>query len=120
MSGGTVSIHHVLTTANPIKYHSTVAKRLLQVTLDGLTLNGVDVPGIGDKDKLSGKHVLRTGLLLTAHAQSQLPYDMGGFRRVPQQQMDQKTVQFMRQANLSSPSGYKLRPSHDEHTGLMR
>ena len=100
LNGSTVSIHHV-STANPIKYHSTVAKRLLQVTIDGLTLNGVDVPGIGDK--LSGRHVLRTGL---AHAQSQLPYDMGGFRRVPQQQMDQKTVQFMRQANLSSPKGY--------------
>ena len=38
----------MLTTANPIQYHSTVAKRLLQVTIDGLTLNGFDVPGSVD------------------------------------------------------------------------
>ena len=45
----------MLTTANPIQYHSTVAKRLLQVTIDGFPLNSVDVTGsldtvIGDEE----------------------------------------------------------------------
>ncbi len=59
LNGETVSIRNVLTSADPIKYHSAVAKRLLQVTIDGLKLNGVDVPGIGDKVSATLSHSCR-------------------------------------------------------------
>ncbi len=88
------------------------------MTINGLTVNGVDVPWIGSK--ALGKHVLRAGLQPTAHAQSQIPYDMGGSRWAPRRQMDRHAVQFISQANLLSPVGFKMRRSHDEHTWIMR
>ena len=35
--------------ADPIKYHSTEARRLLEVTLRGLEGNGTTTLGLGDK-----------------------------------------------------------------------
>jgi hypothetical protein len=82
-----------------------------------LTLNGVDVPGIGDK--MIGMHVLRAGLLLTAHAQSQMPYD----RRM---QTSASTTNgppggsIYASGQLIQPCGVQAATHHDEQTGILR
>ncbi len=75
------AMHNIMATCNPIRYHSTEAQRLLEVTIEGLSSNGIEIDGFGEKK--GGKYVLRGGLKLTAHAAEQLPLDMGGRSRRP-------------------------------------
>ena len=72
----TPSMHDVMATNNPLRYHTTEARRLLEVTVDGLSSNGIDIDGLGEK--INGKYRLRGGLKLTAYAAMQLPSFMGG------------------------------------------
>ena len=44
--------------ADPIKYHSTEARRLLEVTIHGLEGNGIATLGLGDKS--GNKFILRS------------------------------------------------------------
>ena len=94
-----------MATNNPIRYHSTETKRLLEVTVAGLSSNGIEIDGLGAmKD---GKYILKGGLVLTAHAAEQLPLEMGGKSRSPAIGLDERTVSFFRQVNTHSPAGYK-------------
>ena len=99
------AMHNVMATNNPIRYHSTEAKRLLEVTVEGLSSNGIEIDGLGEKK--NGKYILRGGLTLTAHAAEQLPPEMGGRSRKPAVGMDPRTVSFMQSVNIHSPAGYK-------------
>jgi hypothetical protein len=80
-------------TNNPIRYHTTEARRLLQVTTDGLTGNGIVIDSFGAMK--AGKYILCGGLRLTAHAADQLHPSMGGTNDAPMERMDPKTVTFM-------------------------
>ena len=42
------AMHNVMATNNPIRYHSTEAKRLLEVTVEGLSSNGIEIDGLGE------------------------------------------------------------------------
>ena len=42
-------MHNVMATNNPIRYHSTEAKRLLEVTVEGLSSNGIEIDGLDAK-----------------------------------------------------------------------
>ena len=50
---------------NPFKYHSVETRRLRDVTLAGLELNGVSTEGLGEKHL--DKYVLRGGLNLSQY-----------------------------------------------------
>ena len=59
-------MHNVMATNNPIRYHSTEAKRLLDVTVEGLSSNGIEIDGLGEKK--NGKYILRGGLTLASRS----------------------------------------------------
>ena len=61
------AMHNVMATNNPIRYHSTETKRLLEVTVAGLSSNGIEIDGLGATKY--GKYILKGGLVLTAHAE---------------------------------------------------
>jgi hypothetical protein len=67
-------LHHIAATTFPLKYHSTEARRLLEVTSAGLSGNGIEILGLGER--LGSKIVLRGGLVLTPHAAAQMPPSM--------------------------------------------
>jgi hypothetical protein len=91
------AMHNAMATNNPIRYHSTETKWLLAVTVEGLSSNGIEIDGLGEKKQ--GKYLLRGGLVLTAHAAKQLPPEMGGRSRKPVVAMDQRKVSFFQQVN---------------------
>jgi hypothetical protein len=104
-------LHAVQTTAKPIRYHTTEIRRLLEVTLEGLSSNGIVSQGLGDAT--GGIYILSGGLRLTQHASNQLPQMAGGTGFGDISHMDRRTVSFLDQANAASPAGFKhsRRPS---------
>ena len=66
-------------TANPIRYHTSEARHLMETTMAGLELNGITTTGIGARR--DGHFVLRGGEYLTPHARALLPMHMGGANR---------------------------------------
>ena len=88
-----------------MRYHTTEARRLLEVTRAGLSGNGIEIDGLGETR--DGKIILRGGLTLTAHSASQLPINMGGRGPASVGPVSERTVHFMQQANLASPAGFK-------------
>ena len=108
MSGSsqiTVGLHRVQTTAKAIRYHTTETRRLLAVTIDGLSHNGIESFGMGDA--VNGVFILSGGLKLTPHAAAQLPLFAGGAGPGGVSHMDRRTVSFLDAVNISSPAGYK-------------
>ena len=92
--------------ADPIKYHSTEARRLLEVTLRGLEGNGITTLGLGDKS--GSKFILRGGLTLSGFARAQLPVQLGGTCAVAPVDMADRTVTFIDTAIGSAPSDFAL------------
>jgi hypothetical protein len=88
-----------------MRYHTTEARRLLEVTRAGLSGNGIEIYGLGETR--DGRIILRGGLTLTAHSASQLPINMGGRGPASVGPTSERTVHFMQQANLASPAGFK-------------
>ena len=64
------AMHSIMATRNPMRYHTTEARRLLEVTRPGLSGNGIEIDGLGETR--DGKIILRGGLTLTALAAAQL------------------------------------------------
>ena len=102
------AMHNVMVTNHPIRYHTTEARRLLEVTSEGLSSNGILIDQFDTKK--NGKYLLCGGLRLTEHAAEQLHQSMGGRGDATLEHMDLKTVTFMQRANLASPAGYKGAP----------
>ena len=98
-------MHSIMATRNPMRYHTTEARRLLEVTRPGLSGNVIEIDGLGETR--DGKIILRGGLTLTALAAAQLPLNMGGRGRASVGPVSERTVHFMQQANLASPAGFK-------------
>ena len=115
------AMHKVQTTAKAIRYHTTESRRLVSVTLDGLSYNGVESHGLGHSE--GGIFILDGGLRLTPHAAAQVPQFAGGTGLGGIAHMDRRTVSFLDRANVASPAGYKghppLMPSprHDQTRG---
>ena len=101
-------LHRVQTTATAIRYHTTETRRLLAVTIDGLSHNGIESFGMGDA--VNGVFILSGGLKLTPHAAAQLPMFAGGTGPGGVAHMDRRTVSFLDAVNISSPAGYKGTP----------
>ena len=91
------------TTAKAIRYHTTETRRLLAVTIDGLSHNGIESFGLGDAE--DGVFILSGGLKLTPHAAAQLPQFAGGTSTGGVAHMDRRTVPFLEAVNISSPAG---------------
>jgi hypothetical protein len=87
------AMHNVMVTNHPIRYHTTEARRLLEVTTEGLSSNGINIDQFGSQK--DGKYILCGGLRLTAHAAEQLHPSMGGRGDAPTDHMDLRTVTFM-------------------------
>ena len=101
-------MHRVQTTAKAIRYHTTEARRLVQVTLDGLSHNGIESHGLGLSENCI--FILDGGLRLTPHAAAQVPQFAGGTGLGGIAHMDRRTVSFLDRANVASPAGYKGHP----------
>ena len=61
-----------ITMLNPFKYHSIESRRLWDVTVAGLELNGISTEDLGEKHL--GRFVLRGGLRLSHYAISLILY----------------------------------------------
>ena len=116
LSPTTFTSYSVSATANPIRYHSTEARNLLTVTLDGLEGNGVSCASIGARR--DGRFILSGGAYLTAHARSVLPIHMGGEHAVLPVGLDDRTIDFLDRANAMSPAGFKGTLHRPAHSGL--
>ena len=112
-TGAAGGLHAVQTTVKPIRYHTTEVRRLLEVTLEGLSSNGIVSQGLGDAT--GGIYILSGGLRLTQHASDQLPQMAGGTGFGDISHMDRRTVSFLDQANAASPAGFK----HSRHRSLV-
>ena len=95
----------VVTQLNPFKYHSVESRRLWDVTLQGLEMNGITLDGIGER--LDDKFVLRGCLRLSPYALAQLPPHLGGSLADAPIDMPDRTVSFIDAINTASPTGYK-------------
>ena len=98
-------LHKVQTSAKAIRYHTTETRRLIAVTIDGLSHNGIESYGMGEAE--NGVFILSGGLKLTPHAAAQLPQFAGGTGPGGVAHMDRRTVSFLDAANVASPAGYK-------------
>jgi len=67
-------VHNML---NPFKYHSVEARRLWEVTVAGLELNGISTENLGEQHE--GKFVLRGSLPLVALFSCPHPTPLGWF-----------------------------------------
>ncbi len=105
-------LHPNPNTAKPIRYHTTEVRRLLEVTLDGLSNNGIVSQGLGDAEE--GIFILTGGLRLTPHASEQIPPMAGGTGYGDLSHMDRRTILFLAKANAASPAGFKI-PQHQPH-----
>ena len=101
-------LRRVQTTAKAIRYHTTETRRLLAVTIDGLSHNCIELFGMGDAE--DGVFILSGGLKLTPHAAAQLLLFAGGTGPGGVAYMDRRTVSFLDAVNISSPAGYKGAP----------
>ena len=90
---------------NPFKYHTVEFRRLWDVTLAGLELNGISTDGLGEKHL--DKYVLRGGLNLSQYSLSLLPPHLGGFSAEAPVDMSDRTATFIDAINTASPSGFK-------------
>ena len=61
----------IITRMNPFKYNTVELRRLWDVTLAGLELNGISAEGLGEKHM--DKFALRGGLNLSQYSLSLLP-----------------------------------------------
>ena len=102
-------MHRVQTTTKAIRYYTTEFWRLVAVTLDGLSHNGVESHGLGHSE--NGIFILDGGLRLTPHAAAQVPQFAGGTGLGGISHMDRRNVSFLDRANVASPAGYKGHPS---------
>ena len=98
-------LHKVQTSAKAIRYHTTETRRLIAVTIDGLSHTGIESFGMGDAE--GGVFILRGGLRLTPHAAAQIPQFAGGTGPGGVAHMDRRTVSFLDAVNIASPAGYK-------------
>ena len=90
---------------NPFKYHTVELRRLWDVTLAGLELNGISAEGLGEKHM--DKFVLRGGLNLSQYSLSLLPPHLGGFSTEAPVDMSDRTATFIDAINTASPAGFK-------------
>ena len=97
----------VATQINPFKCHSVKARRLWEVTLTGLELNGICTDGLGEKE--GGKFILRGGHHLSSYSTAMLPPHLGGFLNEAPIDMSDRTASSINAINMASPSGYKRR-----------
>ena len=95
----------IITRMNPFKYHTVEFRRLWDVTLAGLELNGISTDGLGEKHL--DKYVLRGGLNLSQYSLSLLPPHLGGFSAEAPVDMSDRTATFIDAINTASPSGFK-------------
>ena len=95
----------IITRMNPFKYHTVELRRLWDVTLTGLELNGISAEGLGEKHM--DKFVLRGGLNLSQYSLSLLPPHLGGFSTEAPVDMSDRTATFIDAINTASPAGFK-------------
>ena len=95
----------IITRMNPFKYHTVELRRLWDVTLAGLELNGISTDGLGEKHL--DKYVLRSGLDLSQYSLSLLPPHLGGFSTEAPVDMSDRTASFIDAINTASPAGFK-------------
>ena len=95
----------IITRMNPFKYHTVELRRLWDVTLAGLELNGISAEGLGEKHM--DKFVLRGGLNLSQYSLSLLPPHLGGFSTEAPVDMSDRTATFIDAINTASPAGFK-------------
>ena len=94
----------ISTRMNPFKYHTVESRRLWDVTLAGLELNGISTDGLGEKHL--DKYVLRGGLNLSQYSLSLLPPHLGGFSTEAPVDMSDRTASFIDAINTASPAGF--------------
>ena len=96
-------LHKVQTSAKARRYHTTETRRLIAVTIDGLSHNSIESFGMGEAE--NGVFILSGGLKLTPHAAAQLPQFAGGTGPGGVAHMDRRTVSFLDAVNIASPAG---------------
>jgi hypothetical protein len=95
-------VHNML---NPFKYHSVEARRLWEVTVAGLELNGISTENLDEQHE--GKFVLRGSLRLSPYSLALIPPHLGGTMVEAPTDMTDRTISFIDAINAGTPSGYK-------------